>query len=235
MGGGQAADRQREVAEQPVVAVEVEAVEPVVDEADGVGLGELGRPFDRGQFRVGATATPRLPALGVRGDDGLPPVPVVRVEPFRRPGAGDRTSSSLPKNSMNAALSSRICLQPCSTFSGLRKTSSGAVVASWSATCATCAASDLGKAVMYPETSHAPGTGPTGTRRAQTNPPLGSGRKAAGPMVEYVRYSRSSTRFSKTTAAWSLPRSSKTPSTGSRQPRTISRSAALRSGLLARN
>ena len=67
---------------------------------------------------------------------------------------------------MNAVLSARICFQPCSIFSGLRKTSSGCVVASWSATCAICAAPDLGKAVMYPETSQAPGTGLIGTRRA---------------------------------------------------------------------
>ena len=74
-----------------------------------------------------------------------------------------------------------------------------------------------------------------GTRRAYTNPCLGSGRKAAGPMLEYVRYSRSSTRFSKMSESPSLPRISKIPSTGSRQPRSISRSAALRSGQLARN
>jgi hypothetical protein len=54
-------------------------------------------------------------------------------------------------------------------------------------------------------------------------------------MLEYVRYSKSSSRFSKTIAVWSLLRISKTPSTGSRQPRSMSRSAALRSGLLARN
>ena len=54
-------------------------------------------------------------------------------------------------------------------------------------------------------------------------------------MLEYVRYSRSSSRFSRTIASRSLPRISKIPSTGSRQPRSISRSAAVRSGLLARN
>ena len=67
---------------------------------------------------------------------------------------------------MNAALSSRICFQPCSIFSGLRKTSSGCVAASWIATCAICAAPDFGKVDMYPETSQAPGTGLTGTKRA---------------------------------------------------------------------
>jgi hypothetical protein len=49
----------------------------------------------------------------------------------------------------------------------------------------------------HPETSHASGTGRTGTRRAYTNPCLGSGRKTAGPTSQYARYSRSSTRFSR--------------------------------------
>jgi hypothetical protein len=74
-----------------------------------------------------------------------------------------------------------------------------------------------------------------GTRRAYTNPCLGSGRKAAGPMLEYVRYSRSSTRFSKMSESPSLPRISKMPSTGSRQPRSIFRSSVPRPGQLARN
>ena len=54
-------------------------------------------------------------------------------------------------------------------------------------------------------------------------------------MLEYARYSRSSTRFSKMSESPSLPRISKIPSTGSRHRRSISRSAALRSGQLARN
>jgi len=74
-----------------------------------------------------------------------------------------------------------------------------------------------------------------GTRRAYTNPCFGSGRKAAAPMLEYAPYSMSSTRFIKMSESPSLPRISMIPSTRSPQPRSISRSAALRSGQLARN
>src|ERR1035441_7573777 len=48
---------------------------------------------------------------------------------------------------------------------------------------------------MVPEISQAPGTGRMGTSQACTNPPLGSGRNTVGPTLEYVRYSRSSSRF----------------------------------------
>src|SRR5215467_3427008 len=74
-----------------------------------------------------------------------------------------------------------------------------------------------------------------GTRRACTNPPLASRRKAAGPTFEYALYSRSSIRFSRTSESRSLRPISKIPSTGSRQPRSISRSVAVRSGRSARN
>jgi hypothetical protein len=79
----------------------------------------------------------------VRGVRGFLTVAVVGVEPFVG-SAGARTSSSPPKNSMNAALSSRICVQPCSILSGLRQTSPGCLVISSSAACAICAALDLG-------------------------------------------------------------------------------------------
>ena len=74
-----------------------------------------------------------------------------------------------------------------------------------------------------------------GTRRAYKNPSLGSRWKTARPMLEYVRYSRSSIKFSRMIASPSLLRISKIPSTGSRQPSSISRSAASRSGRLATN
>src|SRR5215813_7473356 len=54
-------------------------------------------------------------------------------------------------------------------------------------------------------------------------------------MFEYARYSRSSIRFSRTSESRSLRPISKIPSTGSRQPRSISRSVAVRSGRPARN
>ena len=149
--------------------------------------------------------------------------------------AGGRTSSSAPKNSTNAALSCRICSQPRRTFSGLRKTSPGCLTASSSAACATRVASDLRWAIITPETSHAPVTGPRGTSRACRNPPLGNRPKAARPMFEYVRYSKSSSRFSRIIASWSVPRISNSPSTGSCQPSSISRSASVRSGRLAKN
>jgi hypothetical protein len=47
-------------------------------------------------------------------------------------------------------------------------------------------------------------------------------------MLEYVRYSKSSSRFSKTIAVRSLPRIPKNPSTQSRQPRGEHAARALR-------
>ena len=65
--------------------------------------------------------------------------------------------------------------------------------------------------------------GPVGTRRAYTNPCLGSGRKAAGAMLEYARYSRSSTSFSSMSESRSLLRISR-----SRPPDRVSSTAIRR-------
>ena len=88
-----------------------------------------------------------------------------------------------------------------------------------------------GRVGAEPDTSQASETGRMGTRRARTNPRRGSGRKAAVPMLEYARYSRSSIRFSRTSESGSLRRISKIPSTASRQPRSIDQVAELKVSL----
>jgi NAD(P)-dependent dehydrogenase (short-subunit alcohol dehydrogenase family) len=65
--------------------------------------------------------------------------------------------------------------------------------------------------------------GTCGNEAGDTNPCLGSGRKAAGAMLEYARYSRSSTRFSSMSESRSLLRISR-----SRPPDRVSSTAIRR-------
>src|SRR6266849_1373562 len=106
VGGGQAAKRRRadrlrpqvpaqhlhvplagrenrggeQVAQHPVLVIEVEPVGLVADDADGVRVGEFGRKLERGHVHAGDVRWPT--AGGPPGERGFPAVPVEDVDPF---------------------------------------------------------------------------------------------------------------------------------------------------------
>src|ERR1019366_3211910 len=69
-----------QVPQHAVLVIEVEPVGPVVDDADGVSLGEVGRKLKGGHIEAGEVPGPT--AGGLPGERGFLPVPVVGVEPF---------------------------------------------------------------------------------------------------------------------------------------------------------